>query len=355
MADKTEAPTQRRLEEARKEGSVARSHELNAAAALLVGAWLVSGPGSKLITDLQAIVQESITFLPQGDMNTSALSEYFLVNMWRVSYGVGVILIGMMLTGVCVTVAQTGFLWTQKKIGFDFNRINPLNGFKRFFSTQGLVEWIKALFKLLIIGWVAYSFLRGQTNRLLELGQVEFKVALDAWGRIAISLAFRIGMAYLVLAVADYGYQYWTYRKSMMMTKPEVKEDLKRSEGDPLLKNRIRGQQRRMARLRMMANVPKADVIITNPTHLAIAIQYDQKTMNAPKVLAKGAYLLAERIVALARSCYIPVIQNIPLARALYRTVDIDQEIPPELYVAMAEVLAHVYSLRKHIPSAVAN
>jgi flagellar biosynthetic protein FlhB len=349
MAEKTEAPTHRRLEESRKEGTVAKSQELNAALSILIGTLLITGPGSKLFSDLRIITQSLITSLPYGNVTNSTLSEYLMNNSLKAGYSMGVILLGIMFTGVMTTLLQTRFIWTQKKIGFDFNRVNPLNGFKRFFSSQGLVEWLKSVLTLVIVSWVAYTFIRSQINYLLGLGQVEFSDAIKGWGHIASSLAFRIGVAFLVLAAADYGYQYWTYKKSLMMTKQEVREDIRKSEGDPLLKNRIKSQQRRMARFRMMANVPKADVVITNPTHLAIAIQYDQNTMNAPVVLAKGAYRLAERIVAIARSNNIPMVQNIPLARAIYKTVGIDQEIPSILYIAMAEVLAHVYSLRGKI------
>ncbi|MGB9673629.1 MAG: EscU/YscU/HrcU family type III secretion system export apparatus switch protein, partial [Anaerolineales bacterium] len=245
-----------------------------------------------------------------------------------------------------VTFAQTRFLISTRKMKFDLNRLNPLNGFKKLFSTQGLFEWAKALMKLILIGWVVYAYLRNQIQHLFGLGQLPFKDALSAYTEIAKTLIIRVASAYLILAIADYAYQRWTFMRGLRMSKEEIKEEMKRSEGDPMIKNRIRSQMRRFARMRMMANVPKADVIITNPTHLAIAIRYDPDQMNAPVVLAKGAYLIAERIVATAKEHHIPIIQNIPLAHALYRSVDIDQEIPPELYIAMAEILAHVYSLR---------
>ncbi len=221
-----------------------------------------------------------------------------------------------------------------------------MSGLKRLFSMNGFVELAKALLKLGVVGWVAYSFLRSHAEDMLGMAQTDFQSALRYWVDLAVSLISRVGYTYLVIAIADYAYQRWQTTKSLKMTKEEVKEDAKRSEGDPLIKSRIRGQQRRMARMRMMANVRKADVIITNPTHLAIAVRYNQEEMNAPKVLAKGAHHTAERIVTIARTHNIPVIQNIPVARALYRTVDIDQEIPPELYAALAEVLAYVFRLR---------
>jgi flagellar biosynthetic protein FlhB len=356
MAEKTEAPTGRRLAEARREGQVARSLELNAAAALLVGAWLLAGPGKRLLADLQTMMAATIVSLPTVEINQAWLRNLLVSDLLRLGADLGVIVFGMLFTGVAVTEVQTNFLFASKKIGVDFNRINPLQGFKRLFSGQGLMEMLKALLKLVIIGWIAYSFVRGHTQELLGLTQTSFMSALGYWGSMASALMIRVGMVYLALAALDYAYQRWHLMRSLRMTKDEIKEEFKQTEGDPVIKGRIRSQQRRMARMRMMANVPKADVVITNPTHLAIAIHYDQGTMKAPLVLAKGAHLTAERIVAIARENQIPVVQNIPLARAIYRLVEIDQEIPPELYTAMAEVLAYVYRLRGATqPAATAN
>jgi flagellar biosynthetic protein FlhB len=263
--------------------------------------------------------------------------------------------VGLLAAGVATTVAQTGFLWTTKKLGFDFKRLNPLSGFQRIFSSQGLVELARALLKLSLLGLVAYSFLRGKAQDLLQLSQMDFISALEHWIGMAMALAIRMGATYFVLAAADYGYQRWRFMQSLRMSKDEIKEEMKRSEGDPFLRGRIRAQQRRIARNRMMSNVKKASVVITNPTHLAVAIGYDQESMNAPRVLAKGAYAVAQRIVGIARENRIPVIQNIPLARAIYRTVQIDCEIPPDLYKAMAEVLAYVYRLQGQKPGLAAN
>jgi flagellar biosynthetic protein FlhB len=197
-----------------------------------------------------------------------------------------------------------------------------------------------------VVVWVAYSFLRARVPELLGLNQTDFLAALKEWATLALSLALRVGGAYLVVAFTDYGYQRWQYLRSLRMSKQEIKEEIKQQEGDPVIRGRIRSQQRRMTRHRMMANVPKADVVITNPTHLAIAIQYEADEMKAPKVLAKGAHHTAERIVALARQHGIPVIQDIPVARALYRHVEIDQEIPAALYAAVAQILAYVFRLQ---------
>lgn len=346
MSDKTEAPTGRRIAEARKEGQVARSVEVNAAASLLVGAWLLTGPGKHLVEVFQGLIVSSINFRPEPELSTTWLRDLVYSNLSPVVGNVGLILVGLLFTGITATVAQTGLLFATKRLGFDFNRLNFLNGFKRIFSSHGLFEFAKALLKLLVIGWVTYSFLRSRIVELFGLVQTDFHSALLAWTELASSLVMRVAMIYFILAAADYAYQRWRNWQMLKMTKEEVKEEHKRQEGNPLIKSHIRSQGRRIARMRMMANVPKADVVITNPTHLAVAIQYNGEKMRAPKVLAKGAHLVAERIVKLARENNIPVIQNIPLARALYRTVEVDDEIPPELYVTMAEVLAYVYKLR---------
>jgi len=351
MAEKTEAPTHRKLEEARKEGQVARSQELNAAAALLVGAWLLTGPGKKLLNDMQGMMVNSLNSLPGLEISGAWLRELVFTDVLRLGADLGLIVFGLLFTGVAITFGQTGFLWATKRIGFDFDRVNVIKGVQRLFSRHGLVEMLKSILKLVLVIWVAYSYLRPRAHELLGLTQTDFRSAINHWAGMASALMLRVGGAYLILAAADYAYQRWQHQQSLKMTKDEVKEDLKRSEGDPFLKSRIRGQQRRMARMRMMANVPQADAVITNPTHLAIAVQYDPEKMAAPKVLAKGAHKVAERIVELARANGIPVMQNIPLAQALFRTVEVDQEIPPELYVAMAEVLAYVYKLRGLTPA----
>ncbi len=351
MSEKTEKPTGKRMSELRQEGNVCKSNELNAAVALLLSAWLLGGPGSHLLDDLKSLVTQTIITLPHNTPPTDWLWKLLGNEGKSVAMDVFTILITFLSAGAIITLLQTRFLFAKKKIGVNFKKLNPINGLKNIFSIQGVIEFFKAFLKVLVIGWVAYSFLRSRATSLLGLAQTDFLSGLSWWGGLAISLTYRIAQSFLVLAIADYAYQRYRYEKSIKMTKEEVKEELKQREGDPVVKHRIRGQQRRFARMRMMANVHKADVIITNPTHLAIAIKYDQNAMNAPRVLAKGAYLIAERIVNIAKASKIPVVQNIPLARALYKSVNIDQEIPPELYVAMAEILAKIYSLRGRKPA----
>lgn len=345
MADKTEAPSQRRLQEAREEGQVVNSHEINNAVILLIGAFLLRGPGKQLYQAAQSILTQTIMTLSSADVTQKWLQQTAINDLTQLLPPLGIFLVSLLLVGVSATMLQTQFLWTSKRIGFDFKRINPLNGFKRIFSLRGLIELVKALLKLVVIGWVAYSFLQGNLQSIIDLSQMTFFEAVGKFADLFTSLIMRVGGVYIVIAVADYAYQRWDLMRNLRMTKEEVKEEFKRSEGDPLIKGRIRSQMRRLARSRMMANVPKATVIVTNPTHLAIAIQYNEG-MDAPKVLAKGAMRVAERIVEIAKEHGIPVVQNIPLARAIYKSIEIDQEISPDLYMAMAEVLAYVYRLQ---------
>jgi flagellar biosynthetic protein FlhB len=350
MADKTEAPTPHRLEEARKEGQIVRSQELNTAMIILMSAFLLRGPGANLVSAFKDVLVTAITELPHTNVSTEWLREFVFSFGGKILPPFSLLLVGLLFTGAGITLGQTQFLWAGKKIGFDAKRLNPLEGFKRIFSKHGLIELLRSLLKLGLVSWVAYGFLRANYEQLLALPQFDLPAALSQFVRLAISLTIRVGGMYLILAVADYAYQRWELYKNLKMSKDEIKEENKRSEGDPMLKNRVRGMQRQMARGRMMANVPKATVVITNPTHLAVAIDY-QDGMKAPKVLAKGPYRVAERIVKIAKENHIPVIQNIPLARAIYKTIDIGQEISPDLYLAMAEVLAYVYKLRGKVPS----
>lgn len=342
MSDRTEKPTPRRIAEAREEGQVVHSNEVNAAAILLLSVFLLQGPGRSLVMAITGTIEDTIQALPGVELSETWLKETTFNTLARIIPPLGIILLGIMITGVAVTMIQTGFLWSSKRIGFDFKKLNPKNGLKRIFSKNALFELVKTLAKLVIIGLVTYTFLKNNYLQLVDLATMDFRTAANQITRIFFSLMTKVSIVYFILAAVDYAYQRWEYMKNLRMTKQEIKEEFKRSEGDPQLKSRIRSQQQRMARKRMMANVPNATVIVTNPTHLAIAIEY-RNEMHAPKILAKGAHKIAERIVEIAKSNNIPIVQNIPLAWAIYKTIDIDQEISPDLYKAVAEVLAFVY------------
>lgn len=347
MSDKTEPPTQRRMEEARKEGQVARSLELNSAVVLLMSAVLLRSQGSNLIGRVKAVMVATIASSSSAEVSSAWLHSFFIGLLTQIVPPLAILLLGIMVSSVAVTLAQTKFLFSTKKMKFDFKRLNPIDGLKRIFSKQGLVEFFKALLKLGLIGYVVYSYLQSNFPTIVETGQMSLDAGVARWGDLALNLMMRVGSVYIILAAADYGYQRWRFTSQLRMTKEEIKEELKRSEGDPFLRGRIRSQQRKIARTRMMSNVHKAKVVVTNPTHFAIALDYEPESMRAPRVLAKGAFHMAERIVEIAHENNIPIVQNIPLARTLYKTVEVDQEIPAELYLAVAEVLAYVFKLRK--------
>jgi len=350
MADRTEAPTPRRLEEAREQGQVALSREVTSAAVLLAAALLLRGPGGQLGVAFQKVLTEQIAALPQTELTLRTVQHMGFRMAAQILPPLGGLVLALLAVGAAATLGQTRFLWSSKRVGFDFKRVDPVAGFKRIFSARGLVEMLRALLKLALVGWVTYSFLKSEYPSMLALSQFDLPTATQRFFDLLVALTLRVGGMYLILAAADYAYQRWDLMRNLRMTKEEIKEEVRRSEGDPQLKGRIRSQMRRMARGRMMANVPKATVVVTNPTHLAVAIQYEEG-MNAPKVLAKGAHHTAERIVAIAREHHIPVVQNIPLARAMYKRLEVDDEISPDLYVAMAEVLAYVYRMQGKTPA----
>ena len=286
MADKTEAPTSYRLQEARKDGQVVRSQELNTAVIILMSVFLLRGPGKQLASAFRDLMTTTVMDVPNVDLSVEWLRQTIMNFGGKILPSFAFFLVGLMLTGVAITMGQTQFLWASKKIGFDFKRLNPVEGFKRIFSKHGLIELLRSLLKLGWVSWAAYSFLRSHYFDLFAYTQYDLSTAVSMFSDLAITLIIRIGGMYLVLAVADYVYQRWDLYKNLRMSKEEIKEEMKRSEGDPMLKSRVRSMQRQMARGRMMTNVPKATVVITNPTHLACAIEY-QDGLKAPKLVAK--------------------------------------------------------------------
>jgi flagellar biosynthetic protein FlhB len=346
MADKTEAPTAGRIRDARERGQVARSMELNAAVTLIASIWLLTGIGRNMVSGLGELMRYTVSNLQTTELTDLGLRQLLFRNFSFFFIPFVELILALMIVGVMTTMLQTNFLWASKRPFFDSSRLNPINGFKRIFSKQGIVEVLKSLLKLLLVGWPVYTFLMANFSNIIFLIQMPIDQEIAQWVNLGTSLMWRVAGSYIILAAGDYAYQRWNYTRQLRMSKQEVVDDLKKSEGDPFLRGRIRQQQRRMAQSRMMSKVPKADVIVTNPTHFAVAIMYDSNKMEAPVVVAKGAFNVAQRIVEIAKENKVPVVQNVPLARAMYKMVEIDQPIPPEMYVAMAEVLAYVYRLK---------
>lgn len=345
MAERTEAPTPRRREEARRRGQVARSVEVNSALVLLVGFWLLNSTGARFGEAMGTLMRRSFTALSAGDLTLTTLRSAGLAVASLVVQAVFPLLLTVMVAGVIANVAQVGLLLSEQALKPDLNRVNPLNGLKRLFSLRGLVELGKSLVKLGAVGFTVYLGIRDNYEVIAATGQMTLSAGIANLSQVAGAIGLRAAVVILIIAAADYLFQRREHEKNLRMTRQELIEEMKRYENAEM-KNRIRARQRQMAMSRMMAAVPKADVVITNPTHLAVALRYEQGKMQAPQVVAKGQRLVADRIKDTARQHNVPLIENKPLAQSLFKSVEVGQEIPATLYNAVAEVLAFVYRLR---------
>ena len=342
--EKTEEPTAKKRADARKKGQVGRSQELNTAFVLLVGFFSL-----KFLWDSIYLSIASYTTYVFSNLNQSVDTE----NIIHIFIGIIVVLtktafpimFAIMLIGLAINFFQVGLNFNTESIEFKLDKLNPINGFGRIFSKRSLVELAKSFFKILVIGFFLYRFIHEQILAMPQFMFFDLTTSLALVAEIIFQMAFIVIGVIMIMALMDYGYQKWQTTQDLKMTKQEVKDEMKQSEGDPQIKGKIRQKQRQMAMARMMKEVPKADVIVTNPTHYAIALSY-QQGMSAPLVVAKGQDLVAQRIKEIAREARVPIIENKPLARAIYAAVQIGDAIPQELYQAVAEVLAYVYRLK---------
>ncbi|SEH35075.1 flagellar biosynthesis protein FlhB [Magnetospirillum fulvum] len=344
--DKSEQPTDRKLDNARKEGQVATSIEVRTWAGLmgtLVVVALMAGP---LAHDLNALLLPFIERPHAFDMTPSGLGRTLTDVTFETLLLLLVPLSLLLVLGVVSVVAQNGLLLVPKRIMPDFNKINPMKGLTRLLSMNNLVEFLKSLFKVTTAGIVVFVVLSGRINEYVGLAALDLPTILDYLRRQILHMMIIAMLLVTALAAADWAYQRMSFTKKMKMSKQEVKDEHKQTEGDPMIKGRLRNLRMQRARSRMMSAVPTADVVVTNPTHYAVALKYDMETMGAPRLVAKGADLIAKRIRELAEEHEIPVVENPPLARALFATVDIDAEIPPEHYKAVAEVIGYVMKLK---------
>ncbi|MBS1254001.1 MAG: Flagellar biosynthetic protein FlhB [Anaerolineales bacterium] len=347
MPEKTEDPTPRRREEFRQKGQVARSMELAPSLSLLAITAVLSSYGATLVAELAQVMSRSLgQSLITQDWTVGTVYQGGLSLMLTLTRLIAPILLVALAVGVATNVGQTRFLFTFHSLAPNLDRLNPIQGLGRVFSRRGLVELVKSLAKMLIIGFVVYRSLAGNLDVLAAAVDMELPAAAAALARVGMSMVLRVALLMAVLAGLDYVFQRRQFERDIRMTKHEVQEELQNIEGHPLIKSRRQRAQQQLALQRMMQDVPTADVVVTNPTHLAVALGYKAEEMDAPTVVAKGQRYIAERIVELAREHSVPVVQNIPLARALYEMAEVGQEVPMELYQAVAEVLAFVYQLR---------
>nr|WP_298376199.1 flagellar biosynthesis protein FlhB [uncultured Halomonas sp.] len=344
--DKTEEPTPRRLEKAREEGQVARSRELSTFMMLMAGVAGLWTTGTLLYDQLGTVMEQSFLF----DRSIAFDSTRMLASLWTLGTNTLIALapLFILLTVVALVAPALlgGWLISAKSLKPQASKLNPLKGLKRMFSSQALAELAKAISKSVLTGSVAVAFLWAKRGELLALMDQPLQIALFHALKLAALCCGLIVLSLVVVILIDVPYQLWSHNKQLRMTKDEIKQEHKESEGDPQVKGRIRQQQQAMARGRMMSKVPEADVIVTNPTHYAVALRYSDD-MGAPRVVAKGADAVAARIRELGEEHAIPRLEAPPLARALYRHVDLDHEIPATLYTAVAEVLAWAFRLKQ--------
>ncbi|OUM97977.1 MAG: flagellar biosynthesis protein FlhB [Firmicutes bacterium ZCTH02-B6] len=344
--EKTEAPTPRRREQARQRGQVARTGELGTALVLLAGfgvAALLAGTASRSLLALtRHYLEQSAAWQPDA----GAIQALFVSLVMQAGLIVGPLMLAAALVGALSQVVQVGFVVSGEPLKPRLDRLNPVQGLQRIFSRRALVDLVRSLAKVAVVGWIAYREVRTALVMLPDLLGAPFGEAAALVGQVVLRTGLWIGGALLVIAAADYLFQRSEHERQLRMSRQELKEELKQTEGDPQLRARIRQRQRQLASRRMMHAVPTADVVVTNPVHLAVALKYDAVSMSAPVVVAKGAGLLARRIKELAEEHGVPVVEDVWLARALYNGVEIGQEIPVELYRAVADVLAFVYRMR---------
>ena len=346
--EKTEEATPKLKAEARKKGQVAKSSEVSAVFVIMAAFYTLKLLGSSVYYELAAYMTGMFSDLSRTDMTINAVQLLFINVILVMLKTVLPILLVIMVISVFINYMQVGVMFSTEVLMPNFSKLNPISGFQRLFSKRSLVELAKAIFKVSIIGYFIYRFAVVQTADIPRLISMDLMDSLSLAGSLVIELAFNIIAVMLILAAFDYFYQWWDHNESLKMSKEEVKEEFKQTEGNPQVKSKIKEKQRAIAMRRMMQEIPKADVVVTNPTHLAIALKYE-KSMAAPVVLAKGQDFLAERIKQVARENKVVVVENKPLARALYPIVEIGDVVPPELYQAVAEVLAYVYRLKKRL------
>ncbi len=350
--ERTEPATQKKLQDARKEGQVAKSKEIangmGLLALFLVMKFWVGHMGVQLLGVFSGIYNRipAITTFWSGTMpqrDTSIVYRYLLLEVFVVI--APILLIGVVVAFVC-NVVQVKWKITTKPLRPKFSKLNPIKGFKKFLSLQSLVELVKSIVKIALIAYICYTYLKDKWPLLFHLYDYALMKALQLLAQVVTDLGIRISLFYMLIAFADFAYQKFKFKNDMKMSKQEVKEEFKQQEGDPAVKGKIRQKMMEVSRRRMMQALPQADVVITNPTHYAVAIKYAPEVADAPVVIAKGEDYLAARIKEIARENKIEIVENKPLARMLYANVDVGQAVPPELYQAVAEVLAFVYHLQ---------
>lgn len=346
--DKTEKATPRRKREAREKGQVFKSAEVINAFSLLAMFGVISIFGNSIVDNTKAMMdhffsQQAPAITQAAVGNAMGDAVLYFLNI------VAPVLVGAFLCALIFNVAQVGFVFSTKALMPKFERISMGAGLKRIFSKRTVIELVKSIIKIAILGWVAYSEYEGRLKQFPGLMGEDLGFSIAAFVKMLLDVAFKLALAFAIFAPFDYMYQRWKYNKDLMMTKQEVKDEYKLTEGNPQTKSRISQKQRQMSRMRMVQAVKEADVVITNPTHYAIALSYKEDKHKAPVVVAKGVDYLAQRIKEKAKEFKVEIVENKPLAQSLYFFCDVGDEVPEDLYKAVAEILAYVYKLKRKV------
>lgn len=346
--EKTEQPTSRRREESRKKGQVARSQELNSVFIILTGMLALAVFYNHILNGFTSAFNFNLGLIGT-DITATNFYNLFITNGGTLVSILAPILLMLLVVGILINIAQVGFMVSTESIQPKLEKLDLIKGFKRLFSTRTIFNLFRDTFKIALIAYVAYLTYKGEMPNYIPLADQELGQILSFMARVSLKIILRASGVLLLLSILDYAYQKYEHEKQLKMTKQEIKDEMKQHEGDPLIKMRIRRIQREMAHQRMLQEVEHADVVVTNPTHLAVALKYDSETMDAPMVVAKGQRLVAERIKEIANKAGVPIVENKPLAQALFKSVDVGMSIPGKLFKAVAEILAYVYKLKGKI------
>jgi flagellar biosynthesis protein FliR/FlhB len=345
--EKTEEATPKKKSDARKKGQVAKSKEISLAATLLASTLIIITLGGFIGNNLRLTVIHFLGNINNYNLDHNSVSSLAITVVWRLALLILPVVIPIMIMGVLANYVQTGFILSGDTIKPKLSKLNPLSGFKRIFSSRTIVELLKDLIIVTVVGFIGYNFVKENYAYILNISGTRIVDIPKMFSKLVIEIFFKVTLIMLVLAIADYVYQRYMHNKDLKMTKHEIKEEYKQSEGDPQIKSKIKQKQREMATRRMMQQIPDATVVVTNPTHIAVALKYQEGVSEAPVVVAKGSDYLAIKIKEIAKEHDIPILENKPLARMIYEEVEVDRAIPFTMYQAVAEILAIVYKMKK--------
>lgn len=342
--DKTEEPTEHKLREARKKGQLAKSQDINAAAIFLVGFFVIYYGGSQISTQLQNFIVLCFKLGVSKNVSIGVIIEMLQVGLNTMIYAIMPVCAVSFIVALIANYGQVGVLFTFETMKPDIKKLNPIEGAKGFFKLRKLIELIKSTLKLAIVSYIAYTVVQGFITHIIVSVSMPLWNSIDLVWRIIFDLCVRVGAIFGLIATIDWYYQKWQHKKDMMMSKKDIKDEYKNQEGDPFIKGKRKQLHQEMAMSGAAQETRKADAVIVNPDHIAVAIKYDQDDMGAPQVIAKGERLWAQKIKEIAKEEGIPILRNVPLAAALNK-VEIGEEIPEDLYDAVAEILQFVYQL----------